>query len=90
MALKIKEIGKARNLVGPTSAYAVRRMRTHSSISERTLLSTNALDTQGIFLENNQNKNPNCMKSAYTRVWMRTCPILCIHISRKIRVLTCS
>ena len=43
MALEIKEIGKARNLVGPTSAYAVRRMRTHASISERTLLSANAL-----------------------------------------------
>ena len=36
MALKIKETGNVRNLVGPKLAYAIRRMRTHSSTTEHT------------------------------------------------------
>ena len=66
MTLMINKVEKERNLVGSKLAYIVRKLRTHSSIGVR------IWDSKKDFQKNNQNKNSNSLKSAYTGIWMYT------------------
>ena len=74
MALKTKWNKKVRNLIELKLEYAVRRACTDLRLKA----------------ENNQNKNSRRMKNVYTKISTYTCFILCVRISRQIRVFTCS